>query len=416
MYFTYFDTDTLTETARERALRRLRDYRDRIMDPEREVPEYALVHPSEPELHETLATLEKRFAKAKHVLLIGIGGSSLGTEAVHAALGVERAELSVLDTISGALLERTLAELTTRYKDPRHIAVCVISKSGSTTETMSNVAVVSARLEARFGKAIREQFIYIGDPGTDFLKAGKRRGGSVVAMPPAIGGRYSVATAVGLVPLALLGHDVDEYINGFLDANGSEFEVVAADGAARLFGYVRSGVRHYNFFAFEPRLWALGAWYRQLAAESLGKEFDRSGKQVKYGFLPTVSTPVELHSIGQLYLSGFSGVYTDFVTFDDEEHDPKIPNTPFSKRLAGKTAGEVATAIYGGVIGAYQERQLPYRATVFDEGSRAYALGCFMALRMRETMYLAELLDLNAFDQPNVELYKQKSRDMLGLS
>ena len=130
--------------------------------------------------------------------------------------------------------------------------------------------------------------------------------------------------------------------------------------------------------------------------------------------LPTISTPVELHSVGQLYLSGFPGVYTDFVSFDDDHIDFAIPKQSLSQAYGRFSMQEVATALYGGVIKAYQEKQLSYRATVFDE-NLAYSLGLFMGMRMREVMYIAKLLNLNAFDQPNVELYKNKTRAILGL-
>jgi len=158
----------------------------------------------------------------------------------------------------------------------------------------------------------------------------------------------------------------------------------------------------------------LGAWYRQLQAESLGKDTDRAGKSFRQGMVPTISTAVELHSIGQLYLSGFAGVYTDFVTFDDDTVDFSIRKQGLAATWAGFTAQEIATAIYGGVIQAYQAKQLPYRTTVFDEDV-LYSLGMFMAARMRETMYVADLLNLDAFDQPHVELYKQKTKAILGL-
>ena len=413
MYFTHVDTDVITDTKLSSATKRLARHRDRFADATAEEPEYALAHPQDPVLHETLAAVHRRFKKVKHVLVIGIGGSSLGTEAVHDALtdGTGPA-LSVLDTVSGPRLDQVIRQLT-RYKRASDIVICAISKSGSTTETMSNLGVVAAHLEKHFGSAIRAQFVYIGDPESDFLSVGKRRGGMVLPMPAAIGGRYSVATVVGLVPLKLLGHEVDEYIAGFLAAREPEFVAISEEGAARIAMYTQAGYRHLNFFAFEPQLYALGAWYRQLFAESLGKEHDRHGRAVTKGMLPTISTPVELHSVGQLYLSGFPGVYTDFVTFTEATPDPKIPATPFTQSLKGKTVGEVATAIYGGVIGAYAERGLPHRTTVFDEESRSYALGCFMAMRMREVMGAAELLDRNAFDQPNVELYKRKSKEIL---
>jgi glucose-6-phosphate isomerase len=290
----------------------------------------------------------------------------------------------------------------------------VISKSGGTAETLVNASLVLDGLKKKFGDKIYAQSIFIGDTGTDFMKLGKKLGVTTVAMPKIVGGRYSVATEVGLIPLALLGHDVDAFIEGFSDAQAEEFESMVAESAARLSLYIQKKYTHYNFFAFEKRLASLGAWYRQLFAESIGKSEDRAGKPFKKGFLPTISTPVELHSIGQLYLSGFEGVYTDFVTFDDEDCDYNIPKQGLAKNYGKFSAQEVTTALYGGVVGAYNEKQLPYRATIFDE-TLPYSLGLFIAMRMRETMYVAELLNLNAFDQPNVELYKVKTKAILGL-
>ena len=141
---------------------------------------------------------------------------------------------------------------------------------------------------------------------------------------------------------------------------------------------------------------------------------DKKGKAVKLGFVPTISTPVELHSIGQLYFSGFAGVYTDFISFEDAEHDFAISKTTkVASKLKGKSLQEIHTAIYGGVIGAYQKRHLPYRDTQLADESLPYSLGLFMGMRMLETMYVAHLMDVNAFDQPNVELYKDITRKIL---
>jgi glucose-6-phosphate isomerase len=101
------------------------------------------------------------------------------------------------------------------------------------------------------------------------------------------------------------------------------------------------------------------------------------------------------------------------VTFDDDTCDYKVPKQGLGKQFARFTALEVATAIYGGVIGAYQDKQLPYRTTIFTD-EIAYSLGLFMAMRMREVMYVADLLGVDAFNQPNVELYKTKTKAILG--
>lgn len=417
MYLSYFDIDSITPQSQARSVKKLQAYRNDVARIIREHdssrPEYSLVYPADQSLHDTIDRLKKRYKDIKHLVLVGIGGSNLGTEAVHRVLDEGRVALHTLDTVSTHALTELLAELK-GVTSAKKLAICVISKSGGTAETLVNASVLLRALEQKFKKDIYGQTIFIGNPDTEFMKAGKRLKVECVPMPKIIGGRYSVPTEVGLVPLALLGHDTDAFIAGLLDATAEEFESVIAENAARVHHYITKGFRHYNFFAFAPRLERLGAWYRQLAAESLGKAEDRSGKPVTKGFLPTISTPVELHSVGQLFLSGFAGVYTDFVTFDDDGDDLKIPKQGIAKTYGGRTVEEVATAIYGGVMGAYQEKQLPYRSTIFDE-QLAYSLGLFMGMRMLETMYIAELVDVNAFDQPNVELYKDKTRSILGI-
>lgn len=417
MYFSYFDAESLNEKVVAGGVKKLAAYREKVQTVvathDCSQSEYSLVHAKDQSVHDTLDVLKKQFKGIQHLILVGIGGSNLGTEAVHDVLDTGKVALHTLDTVSAHDIELLVQKLK-GLKSVKKLAVCVISKSGNTAETLVNASVLLEALETQFKKDIYQQTIFIGNPGTDFMKAGKRLGVVTVAMPEIVGGRYSVATEVGLVPLALLGHDTDSFIAGVLDATNEEFESEVAENAARLYYYISKNYSHYNFFAFEKRLAALGAWYRQLFAESIGKEKDRTGKLVTKGFLPTISTPVELHSVGQLYLSGFSGVYTDFVTFDDDSVDFKVSKKGIAKQYGKFTAQEVATAIYGGVMAAYQERVLPYRSTIFTE-DLAYSLGLFMGIRMLETMYVAELMDLNAFDQPNVELYKIKTGEILGL-
>lgn len=415
MFLTYFDTESISPSNIKRHLTSLESYRKQVSKvvSQRDTakPEYALAHVANESLHDRLEQVKRDFTQVEHLVLVGIGGSNLGTAAIHEVLDEGKVKLSQLDTVSAADIERVLHDVRS-YRSVKKIAVCVISKSGNTAETVSNAGVLLEALEKKFGKTLYQQTIFIGNAGTPFMKAGKRLGAQTIPMPEIVGGRFSVATEVGLVPLTLLKHNVDAFIEGVVDAASEEFEQLTAEAAARLYGYQKKGYRHYNFFAFEKRLYSLGAWYRQLFAESLGKTKDKKGKPVQSGMLPTVSTAVELHSVGQLYLSGFSGVYTDFVTFDDDTVDFQIPKKNISKDYGRFTVQEIATAIYGGVIGAYQEKQLSYRSTIFED-NRAYTLGLFMAMRMREVMYLANLMNLNAFDQPNVELYKRKTRSIL---
>ncbi len=418
MQITYFDRADIGEKAIATGVTSLADYRDEVARVVNEFdqtkPESSLATWQDEVMLDEVVQTTSQFNKVKHVVVVGIGGSSLGIEALHQVLGTAKVQLHVLDTVSPHKLQSVL-EILSKVKKAEHVAVCVISKSGGTTETLANTSVLLDALENQLGKSMYAQVIYIGNPKNDLLKVGKRLGGHTIAMSEAIGGRYSVFTPVGLVPMLLLGHDVEAILSGVADATDEMFEEAVVESAARLHVYMKKGIRHVNFFAFDTRLQKLGEWYRQLAAESLGKELDIDKKPVKLGFVPTISTPIELHSIGQLYFSGFSDVYTDFVTFDDEDIDYEISaKSKIAPMLKKKSHQEIASAIYGGVIGAYQARVLPYRATMFED-DLAYSMGLFMGMRMLETMYVAKLLNVNAFNQPNVELYKDKTREILGV-
>lgn len=371
------------------------------------------MYPTE-EVVAAVRAVTKRFTRLSHVIVVGIGGSSLGLEAIHGALGEKGVRLSVLDMLAPEEMVVLIEELKT-IKKASALAVCIISKSGSTTETLANASVLLRVLEDRFGAAIYGQTLMIGDPGAAVVKTAKKLGVQYVPMPAVIGGRFSVVTEVGLVPLSLLGHDIDAFAAGVREAALGENEAAVAARSQQFFEYIKAGVRHFNFFAFDRRLVPLGAWYRQLLAESLGKSTDRSGKPVKFGFLPTISTPVELHSVCQLYLSGFPGVFTEFVSLDKSGIDYKVGPTKLAPQLKKFTLGEISAALYGGVVAAYRERKLPYRATVFSEADLPNTLGRYIGAAMLETMYLAHLMNVSAFDQPNVELYKQKTRELLGL-
>lgn len=417
MYFSYFDTEFSSDRVLKKHIKSLDQYRNKIQQVvsshDNSKPEYSLVHAANPSIHDQLESLHHHFSDIKHLILVGIGGSNLGTEAVHELLGERKVQLHTIDAIAPYQV-RDLLKALKRVKKVEHIALCIVSKSGATTETMVNASVLREAFEEQFGAKIHQQTICIGNPKTSFVRSAKKLGAHVVTMPEVVGGRYSVGTEVGLIPLTLLGHNVDAFIAGLLDASNDEYESVTAENAARLYVYLNKKYTHYNFFAFEPRLYKLGAWYRQLQAESLGKHPDKKSVKGGKGFMPIISTAVELHSTGQLHMSGLLPTYTDFVTFDDLECDFAIPKKGWGRTFAKHTMQEIVTGIYGGVIGAYQSKHLPYRTTIFTE-DLPYSVGLFMGMRMRETMYIADLLGINAFDQPNVELYKDKTKDILGI-
>jgi glucose-6-phosphate isomerase len=183
--------------------------------------------------------------------------------------------------------------------------------------------------------------------------------------------------------------------------------------ASILFEMYQQGVRIHETFLFDPALETLGKWYRQLLAESVGKQ-QENGTRV--GIMPTIAIgSVDLHSLGQLVFGGPRDRFTTFVSCPATFRQvlPLERESPFTHRtLEGVHAGQVMEAIYEGVKVAYTKHNLPYISIEFSSLD-ARELGACMTLQMTTVMYLASLLSVNAFDQPNVEAYKHEARKRL---
>ena len=162
----------------------------------------------------------------------------------------------------------------------------------------------------------------------------------------------------------------------------------------------------HDTFLFSLDLESLGKWYRQLMGESIGKEYDQQGNRVFIGITPTVSLgTIDLHSVAQLYLGGPKDKYTTFVTIENESEIITIPGT--AVLMPGKNIKAVMDAFVEGTQRAYFNNGRPF-STITLPYKNAYYLGQYMQFKMVEMMYLGYLLQVNPFDQPNVELYKHE--------
>jgi glucose-6-phosphate isomerase len=355
----------------------------------------------------------------RYVIVIGIGGSNLGAQAVADALDVRgNAELLFLDTTSSATMERCMRTLEVLVNKDEFI-INVISKSGTTTETIANFEILYAHLTKRFGN-IADRVVATTDEGSALWGKAQKSGFYALAIPANVGGRYSVLSSVGLLPLALSGIQTDELLRGAEDARNAALQDGIENNETMLMAamnecmYARGYVTH-NMFVFDPRLESLGKWWRQLVGESLGKSHDMKGKEVTRGIVPLVSVgSVDLHSVGQLFLSGAQNIFTTFVSVDDPGREVVAPTavTELGKRLAGKSLNDVLDAIKEGTIRAYKTKKLPH-AHVALAAPSAYEVGVFLQDKMLEVMFTAKLWNVNAFDQPNVEDYKKETRKLL---
>lgn len=364
----------------------------------------------------------------RYIFVVGIGGSNLGTKAIYDALYAyedlvthDRPQMIFVDTINDTVLCSLIEQLLPTIDDPEEYLLLSISKSGGTTETLANTEILSTALETHVGN-VAARTVVITDEDSAYWQAAEVAGIATLAIPEKVGGRFSVLSAVGLVPLLALGLDVTALRQGARDIlpyclNDDVHHNPAWQSAALLAEALAQGKTINDTFVFNSELESLGKWYRQLLGESVGKEHDVSGAQVHIGITPTVSVgSTDLHSVGQLYLGGPKDKLTTFVyTAADQQGLPVPPERMFSQTvpmIEGKTTTAITTAILEGVKVAYTNNDLPFMEVVLDEIS-PYELGAFMQFKMIEMMILGNLLQVNPFDQPNVESYKVETKRFL---
>jgi glucose-6-phosphate isomerase len=311
-----------------------------------------------------------------------------------------------------------MREVIRDHTDPTEIVLVVVSKSGTTSETIANANVLFSLMTERFGvEAARRQTIIISDADAPLAHTALQQGMVHFAIPKKIGGRYSVFTAVGLVPLALLGVDIRRFCEGGVAGARAAAPDTGASSAAVLAAVLYEAyiadIRLHELFLWHPELETLGKWYRQLLAESLGKE---RGDGMKVGIMPTVALgSVDLHSLGQLVFGGPKDRVTTFVAAPSCWRDTAVLSadpTFMTDMLQEKRVGDVMQAIYSGVVATYREHGLPY-LEIELESINERELGAFMAVHMASVMCLAQILTVNAFDQPDVEYYKSETRRIL---
>jgi len=367
---------------------------------------------------------EKVTEALKYSIVVGIGGSNLGTKAVYDALFGQRdlleparfPKMLFAETTDPEWLAQVVRLLET-LAGPAEVLVTVISKSGGTTETLANFEIIMQTLREKFGE-VTDRVVAITDEGSKLWDAAAAKNIAHLAIPAPVGGRYSVLSAVGLLPLLSVGIDIEELRRGANDMLGRCLgeDNIAARSAAVLALQQERGYHINDNFFFHPELESVGKWYRQLMGESVGKEQSLDGAIVHAGITPTVSLgSTDLHSVGQLYLGGPKDKLTTFVS-SGQSAAISVPGERVFPELIpminGKSATDIMIAILEGVKIAYQKADLPFMEVVLDAVD-VYSIGAYLQFKMLEMMYLGQLLNVNSFDQPNVESYKIETKRLL---
>ncbi|MBI4145572.1 hypothetical protein HY493_05215 [Candidatus Woesearchaeota archaeon] len=353
--------------------------------------------------------LAKKCGNADLVIVVGIGGSNLGTLAVQQAVtGIFDQRILYADTVDPDATHHIIDEAKRVLKSHGRVVLNAVSKSGSTTETIANFAALVDALP----HSDHLHIIVTTDVGSHFEQFARSKGYDVLSIPTHVGGRYSVFSTVGLFPLAVLGVDVHRLVEGAHDAlqrclrknNDNPALLLAA------IAYLnhQKGKRVHDTFVFSKDLEGYGRWYRQLLAESIGKGAEA-------GIIPTVSVgSTDLHSVGQLDLAGPDLTYYRFVTVKKTQHDLHVPDGYDALvPLSGKSFSTIMDAILKGTQAAFKRHKRPFIEISLPDKSEE-TIGALLQTEMVSVMLLGHLLRVNPFDQPAVEEYKNVTRKLLG--
>ena len=354
--------------------------------------------------------------KAEVIVCIGIGGSYLGAKAVLEAMSnsfalLKRDRKEPIVLFAGQnISEDYTYELLDAVKD-RELAVVVISKSGTTTEPAIAFRILKAELERRYGKAeAAERIVAVTDKARGALKTlATQEGYSTFIIPDDVGGRFSVLTPVGLLPLAAAGIDIEALVRGAQDMQKATDENVpyeqniAAQYAAVRNALYADGKKIEILASYEPKLQYIAEWWKQLYGESEGKE----GKGI---FPASVTLTADLHSMGQYIQEGERMLMETVISVAKPDHSITIEsdeeNLDGLNFLAGKRISEVNRMAELGVQLAHTDGGVP-NIRIELPAIDAYHIGALLYFFERACGISGYILGVNPFNQPGVEAYKK---------
>jgi glucose-6-phosphate isomerase len=359
---------------------------------------------------------------AKRVTVLGTGGSSLGGQALCSLATADPSEAGRVDVRFADNLDPVSLSRLVSGPAFEQSAFIVISKSGSTVETVAQYLVCHEALCSRLGSAAaRSRFVIVTQPGDSTLRRlATAHDHAIIDHDPGVGGRFSVLTAVGLLPAALAGLDVAAVREGaglvldqLVDRGADRANARVASpviGAALALGQRRRGTdRMPVLMAYADRLAPFTRWYRQLWAESLGKD----GK----GTTPLDALgPVDQHSQLQLYLDGPDDKTFTVIVLSPPESGPVIARVPAAAAdfsyLSGRSIGDIVKAQQEATIETLKQRGRPIRLIRLGRADER-SIGALFMHFMIETILTAFGLGIDPFDQPAVESGKVLARQIL---
>ena len=386
--------------------------------------------PNDLEALQEIVSLSKQIqANFDNLVVLGIGGSALGTTAIFNALcychnlkdrqqrrGLPR--LFVLDNVDPDGFSAHLAVC-----DPARTCFLVISKSGTTVETTSQFLVARQWVEECVGDSYRDHFILITDPESGILRElVHRENYRSCAIPSGVGGRFTAFTAVCLLPLACVGVDISRLLKGAADFSSFVCHETLETNPAYLnavlqFLAYQKGLKTSVLMPYSDRLKDMADWFRQLWAESLGKKYSTDGSILHVGPTPVNALgTTDQHSQVQLYMEGPFDKIVTFIAVDEFEQNLQIPNyeaSPKMSYLSGHSMGELIRVERQATAAALVRNQRS-NCTIHVPGVTPETVGALIYLFEVQTLFAGYLFGVNPLDQPGVEEGKLFTYALMG--
>lgn len=380
--------------------------------------------------------VERRQGRFHTVVVLGIGGSALGNTALQQALNPptwnllsdERRggpRLFVVDNVDPVLFASVLDACRDAPGGLDGTLFNVVSKSGETAETAAQFLIVRDALRHALGDRYHENVLAITDPAKGTMREiCDREGYETLPVPEGVGGRFSVLSPVGLFSAAMCGIDIESLLDGAADADERCSRPDLMQNPAAMLAVLlvelaqRKGKTTHVMMPYSNSLYSLADWFRQMWAESLGKREDLDGESVWSGFTPIKALgATDQHSQVQLYREGPNDKVIGFLEVASfEGSDVPIPQglgVEALRYLEGSTLGTLLNAEKRATEYALIESQRPNFTLRFPKVDARH-VGEFINLWQITTAYAGLMLNVNAYDQPAVELGKQATFGLMG--
>ena len=341
----------------------------------------------------------RKFSKYKNIVVIGMGGSILGAKSIYSFLKMKvKKKVFFFDN-----LDANLHLQFNKIKVLKNSCFIIVSKSGSTLETLTNFSIV-------FSKSLfKNKLIFITEIGDNALNSiANKLNAEIIEHKDFIAGRYSVLSEAGMFPAALMGLNVNKFKNLKKLIQNKNFVSSLIQNVSSIYTLNENNIKNSVILNYDTDLNDLGCWYQQLVAESLGKK----GK----GITPILSNaPKAHHSVLQLYLDGPKDKFFTFFSSSNagkkyKVSDNIIPNS--MKFLKNKRLGYIINKQCDATKNIFKLRNIPFRHFIFNKNNEE-ELGMIFTFFVLETILLARLMKVNPFDQPAVEQIKIETKKIL---